>query len=92
MNCLLRTGVTVGTIQLTGYSRTVTEPIDCDDEAENLRDCLPNVLDGLDGRRQVVGLICSTFNTYTQMIIITNVSLILYRLYTRNHKSDGWIH
>ena len=67
----------MGTIQLMGNARTVTEEIDCDAEAENLRDCLPDVLDGLDDRRQVAGLICSSFNTYTQMIIITNVSLIL---------------
>ncbi len=67
----------MGTIQLTGNARTVTETIDCDAEAENLRDCLPDVLDGLSGRSQVARLICSMFIIPTQMIIITNVSLIL---------------
>ena len=67
----------MGTIQLTGNARTVTEEIDCNDEAENLRDCLPDVLDGLHDRRQVARLRCSMFTIPTQMIIITNVSLIL---------------
>ncbi len=55
--------VTMGTVQLMANAETVTEKINCNNEAEKFTDCLPSSI-YISGSNRVAGLICSTFSAF----------------------------
>ncbi len=50
-------------------AETVAEEINCNSGENNLRDCLPDVLDGIHSRSDVAGLTCSTFTVF-QIVVV----------------------
>ncbi len=58
-------------------AETITERVNCNSGENHLRDCLPDMLDSIDGRSTVAGLTCSTFTVF-QIVV---VQCVLYRLH-----------
>ena len=57
-------------------AETVTEKINCNNEAEKFIDCLPSSILDISERNQVAGLICSTFFAFQNVPFISIVYCI----------------
>ena len=62
------------TVQLTDHAEAITEGINCNSGENHLRDCLPDVLDGIRSRSDVAGLTCSTFTVF-QIVVVQVCSI-----------------
>ncbi len=61
---LVITGVIASTVQLTDNTEAITEEINCNSGEKHLRECLPDVLDGISNRTDVAVLTCSAFTAF----------------------------